>query len=99
PQRDNISFPTRRSSDLKQVEKYKQEKSTFVFTKDGEFFQREVDGKLNLVSVYYLEYGKSNEDITDVATIIGKRNKVRRAETGSQDRKSTRLNSSHLVIS
>ena len=75
---------------LKQVEKYKQEKSTFVFTKDGEFFQREVDGKLNLVSVYYLEYGKSNEDITDVATIIGKRNKVRRAETGSLDLSSTK---------
>ena len=75
---------------LKQVEKYKQEKSTFVFTKDGEFFQREVDGKLNLVSVYYLEYGKSSEDITDVATIIGKRNKVRRAETGSLDLSSTK---------
>jgi hypothetical protein len=70
---------------IKQVEKYKQEKSTFVFTKDGEFFQREVNGKLNFVSVYYLEYGQSNEDMTDVATIIGKRNKVRRAETGRLD--------------
>ncbi len=68
---------------IKEVEKYKQDKSTFVFTKDGEFFQREVNGKLNLVSVYYLEYVQSNEDMTDVATIIGKRNKVRRAETGS----------------
>jgi len=67
---------------IKEFEKYKQDKSTFVFTKEGEFFQREVNGKLNFVSVYYLEYGQSNEDITDVATIIGKRNKVRRAETG-----------------
>ena len=67
---------------IKEVEKYKQDKSTFVFTKDGEFFQREVNGKLNLVSVYYLEYVQSNEDMTDVATIIGRRNKVRRAETG-----------------
>jgi len=75
---------------IKQVEKYKQDKSTFVFTKDGEFFQREVNGKLNFVSVYYLEYGKSIEDITDVATIIAKRNKVRRAETGSLDLSSTK---------
>ena len=75
---------------IKQVEKYKQDKSTFVFNKDGEFFQRDVDGKLNLVSVYYLEYGKSNEDITEVATIVGKRNKVRRAETGSLEHSSTK---------
>jgi hypothetical protein len=75
---------------IKEVEKYKQDKSTFVFTKDGEFFQREVDGKLNLVSVYYLEHMQSNGDITDVATIIGKRNKVRRAETGSLNLSSTK---------
>ena len=75
---------------MKQVEKYKQDKSTFVFTKDGEFFQREPVGKLNLVSIYYLEYGQSNEDITDVATIIGKRNKVSRAETGRLDLSSTK---------
>jgi len=75
---------------IKQVEKFKQPKSTFVFNKEGEFFQREVDGKLNLVSVYYLEYGKSNEDISEVATIVGKRNKVRRAETGSLGHSSTK---------
>ncbi|HMK32725.1 MAG TPA: hypothetical protein VK431_03780 [Nitrosopumilaceae archaeon] len=75
---------------IKQVEKYKQSKSTFVFNKEGEFFQREVDGKLNLVSVYYLEYGKSNEDISEVASIVGKRNKVRRAETGSLGHSSTK---------
>jgi len=75
---------------VKEVEKYKQEKSTFVFTKDGEFFQREVEGKLNLVSVYYLEHVNSNSDIVDVATIIGKRDKIRRAETGSLDLSSTK---------
>jgi hypothetical protein len=75
---------------IKQIKKYKQDKSTFVFTKDDEFFQREVDGKLNFVSVYYLEYAQSNEDITDVAIIIGKRNKIRRAETGRLDLSSTK---------
>jgi hypothetical protein len=74
----------------KEVEKYKGEKSTFVFTKDGEFFQRNVEGKMNFLSIYYLEHAKSNEDISDVATIIGKRSKVRRAETARLDLSSTK---------
>jgi len=74
----------------REIEKYKQDKTTFVFTKNGEFFQRETDGDLNLVSVYYLEHGQSNEDMTDIAAIFGKRNKVRRAVTGSLDLSSTK---------
>jgi len=74
---------------IQEVEKYKQDKATFVFTKDDEFFQRETNGNLNLISVYYLEHGQSLDDMTDVATIIGKRNKVRRAETGRLDLSST----------
>jgi len=74
---------------IQEVEKYKQDKATFVFTKDNEFFQRETNGNLNLISVYYLEHGQSHDDMTDVATIIGKRNKVRRAETGRLDLSST----------
>jgi len=75
---------------MSEVEKYKQEKTAFVFTKQGEFFQRETQGDLNLISVYYLEHGQSNDDMTDVATIIGKRNKVRRAVTGQLDLSSTK---------
>ena len=75
---------------LSEVEKYKQEKASFVFTKHGEFFQRETEGDLNLISVYYLEHGQTQEDMTDVATIIGKRNKVRRAVTGQLDLSSTK---------
>ena len=75
---------------MSEVEKYKQEKTSFVFTKQGEFFQRETVGDLNLISVYYLEHGQSKEDMTDVATIIGKRNKVRRAVTGQLDLSSTK---------
>ena len=74
---------------LSEVEKYKQEKASFVFTKQGEFFQRETEGDLNLISVYFLEHGQTPEDMTDVATIIGKRNKVRRAVTGQLDLSST----------
>ena len=75
---------------MSEVEKYKQEKASFVFTKHGEFFQRETEGDLNLISVYYLEHGQTQEDMTDVATIIGKRNKVRRAVTGQLDLSSTK---------
>ena len=73
-----------------EVEKYKQDKATFVFTKQGEFFQRETKGNLNLISVYYLEHGQSNDDLIDIATIIGKRDKVSRAETGRLDLSSTK---------
>lgn len=64
---------------MKEIEKYKQDKITFVFTMDGELFQRNMDDKLNFVSVYYLEYGQSDDDIKDIAAIIAKREKVRRA--------------------
>lgn len=64
---------------MKEIEKYKQDKLTFVFTMDGELFERDTNGKLNFVSVYYLDYGQSDDDIKDVATIIAKREKVRRA--------------------
>jgi len=75
---------------MQQVEKYKQDKTTFVFTKDGEFFRRETNGNLNLISVYYLEHGQSHDDMTDIAGIIGKRNKVRSAEMGRLDLSSTK---------
>jgi hypothetical protein len=64
---------------MKEIEKYKQDKLTFVFTMDGELFERDIDGKLNFVSVYYLDYGQSDDDVKDIASIIAKREKVRRA--------------------
>jgi hypothetical protein len=75
---------------IQEVEKYRQDKATFVFTKDGEFFQRETNGNLNLISIYYLEHVQSHDDMIDIATIIGKRNKIRRAETGRLDLSSTK---------
>ena len=73
-----------------EVEKYKQDKTTFVFTKSGEFFQRETQGDLNLISIYYLEHAQTNEDMIDVAATIGKRHKVRTAVTGQLDLSSTK---------
>lgn len=64
---------------MKEIEKFKQDKHTFVFTMDGELFQRDTDGKLNFVSVYHLDYGQSDDDVRDVAAVIARREKVRRA--------------------
>lgn len=74
---------------MKEIEKYKQERPTFVFTRDNEFFERSNDQKLNLVSIYYLEYGHSQTDLTELASIVAKRTRVRKAEYGSLDLSST----------
>ena len=74
---------------MKEVDRYKQERPTFVFTKDDEFFERLSDQKLNLISVYYLEYGDSETDLSEIASIVAKRNRVRRAECGHLDLSST----------
>jgi hypothetical protein len=74
---------------MKDVDKYKQDRPTFVFTKDDEFFERLSDQKLNLISVYYLEYGDSEGDFFELASIVAKRNRVRRAEFGHLNLSST----------
>lgn len=74
---------------MKEVEKYKQDRPTFVFTKDNEFFERLSDQKLNLISVYYFEYGHSESDLSELASIIAKRSRVRRAECGCLNLSST----------
>lgn len=68
---------------LQEIEKYKQDKPTFIFTRNDEFFERLSDEKLNLVSVYYLEYCNSESDLHDLALIVAKRNRVRKAEMGN----------------
>lgn len=90
----NAYFPSRTNTYLlarfkdsqeafKQVEKYKTDKPTFVFTRNDEFFERFNDEKLNLISVYYLEYADSESDLTDLAAIVAKRHRVKRAERGN----------------
>ncbi|MDE1826955.1 MAG: hypothetical protein KGH99_02840 [Thaumarchaeota archaeon] len=68
---------------LDEVNKYKQERPTFVFSRYDEFFERLTDQKLNLVSVYYLDYGHSESDLNDLAMIVVKRNRIRRVECGT----------------
>ena len=68
---------------MNEVEKCNQDTPTFVFTKTDEFFERLEDQNLNLLSVYYIEYGDSQEDLDDLGFIVAKRNRVRRAEMGN----------------
>ncbi|MFB5645797.1 MAG: hypothetical protein ACE5R3_04265 [Nitrosopumilaceae archaeon] len=67
---------------VKELSKYQFEKSSFVFSMDDDLFEREVDGSMNFVSVYYLEYGDSTEDYSEVAGVVAKRDKVGRAGLG-----------------
>ncbi|MDE1764804.1 MAG: hypothetical protein KGI27_00880 [Thaumarchaeota archaeon] len=68
---------------LDEVYKYNQKNITFVFSRYDEFFERLTDQKLNLVSVYYLDYGHSESDLNDLAMIAVKRNRIRHVECGT----------------
>lgn len=68
---------------LKDIGKHSQNKTSFVFNTNIDLFERDVSGAMNFVSVYYLEYSKSDEDISDLATVVSKNYSVRRASTGT----------------
>ena len=70
---------------LKELEKFKQEKTSFIFNMDDGLFERETEGSMNFVSVYYLEYGDSIDDFREVANVIAKRVKIGRAGIGHMD--------------
>ena len=72
-----------RSQIISEVEKCDQDTPTFVFTKNDELFERIDDDNLNLLSIYYLEYGDSQSDLSDLGFIVAKRDRVRRAELGN----------------
>ncbi len=67
---------------IKDLSKHQFEKTSFIFSMDDDLFEREVDGTMNFVSVYYLQYGDSVEDFSEVARVIAKRNKISRASLG-----------------
>ncbi len=69
----------------KEMEKFNQEKPSFVFGINDDLFERERQGKTNLISVYYLDYGDSEEDFIEIASVVAKRNKVAKAGLGRMD--------------
>jgi len=68
---------------LKDIERYPQAKTAFVFNTNNELFERDVNGLMNFVSVYYLEYSKSDDDMSDLAMVVSKNDRVRKASTGN----------------
>lgn len=72
-----------RSQILSEIEKCNLSTPTFVFTKNDELFERLTSDNLNLVSIYYLEYGDTMSDLSDLGFIVAKRNRVQRAELGN----------------
>ncbi len=52
-----------RSQIMGEIEKCNLSTPTFVFTKNDELFERLTNDNLNLVSIYYLEYGDTMSDI------------------------------------
>lgn len=65
------------------LESHNQEKTSFVFNVRDDFFEREVLGETNFVSVYYLEYGEEDEDLYEIANLLLKREKIEKAGLGN----------------
>ena len=64
------------------ISSHNQSKTSFVFSIKDDLFEREVEGKTNFVSVYYLEYGGAGEDLQEVANLLLKREKIGKAGVG-----------------
>lgn len=72
-----------RSQMMSEIEKCNLSTPTFVFTKNDELFERLTNDNLNLVSIYYLEYGDTLSDLSDLGFIVAKRHRVQRADLGN----------------
>ncbi len=69
----------------KDFSKHNQEKTAFVFNIKDDLFQREVQGQTNFVSIYYIEYGESDEDLQEIANLLLKRMNVEKAGLGNMN--------------
>lgn len=70
---------------IKDLEKLNQEKISFVFNIKDDLFMRETEGSTNFVSVYYLEYGDSDDDIKEIASLLVNRDKIESAGYGTME--------------
>ena len=69
----------------KDLTKYNQEKTSFVFNVRDDLFEREIKGVTNFVYVYYLEYGESDDDLKEIAHLLLKKDKIHKAGLGFMD--------------
>lgn len=69
----------------KELSEHNQDKTSFMFNIKDELFQREVEGNINFISVYYLEYGDDGEDLQEIANLLLKRDKIEVAGLGNMN--------------
>ena len=69
----------------KDLTKFNQDKTSFLFNIKDELFQRETSGDINFISIYYLEYGDDGEDLQEIANLLLKRNKIEIAGLGNMN--------------
>ena len=65
--------------------KYNQDKISFVFDIKDDLFKIETGEETNFVSVYYLEYGESEEDVRELASLLINRDKIEVAGFGQME--------------
>ena len=58
------------------ISKYIQDQPILVFNIDNIIFQREVTEKTNFISIYYLEFGDTADDLLDVAAYSAIKDKI-----------------------
>ena len=69
----------------KELSKFNQNKTSFLFNIKDELFQRETSGDINFITVYYLEYGDDGEDLQEIANLLLKRDKIEIAGLGNMN--------------
>ena len=55
---------------------YIAEQPIFIFNLDNLIFERGTEGKTNFISIYYLEYGDSSDDLLDISSYTARRDKI-----------------------
>ena len=66
------------------LSKFPQEKTSFIFNIHENFFEREVLGEINFISLSYLEY-QDDDDIHEIANLLLKKDKIEIAGTGNMN--------------
>ena len=68
----------------KDLSDFPQEKTSFIFNIHENFFEREVLGKINFISLSYLEF-QDDDDIHEIANLLLKKEKIEIAGTGNMN--------------
>lgn len=70
---------------LEKIAEQELKRAMFVFCIDDELFERDASGEVNFVSIYYLGYTESHDDINDVASVVVRRERIGKAGIGHMD--------------